>query len=379
MPYLPTGVFYRADGSVGKRGQEFGVASPAGSLRYQNAGGDNTVGGVPLTETPESPEIERAEQCTVTHTYTMEYEEARWWLTTYFYRGAIYTEEVDGFSYRYFILSARLTRERGGIGRLTITSESKSFDTPPEEFSIVPVELGVNIIKHPRYFWAFLGNGVGSPTEGYNQMVIRLLQHYFDNTTAAYRDAIVKLLKASLAGPDTGSGAEQPPGFDGNTGKYPDGAIVAGTFAAKRAALEIIQKYWRGIETPYLVGWEMTYSEYSFRPPVLNPGGYIENPISPSAWTPVPEYFYSTVYPTSPSWTIFDIMAQVNRQCYSDNGRVDGSLNISWLRKADQVDFQRTWFKTTHTWMGTPIGHWDPELYSSGRRPQSGKDFLDTA
>ena len=106
--------------------------------------------------------------------------------------------------------------------------EAASFDTPPDEFNIVPVELGLNIIKHPRYLHAFLGDGYGSATEQRNQMVIRLLQDYMNNVSYGFRNSIVKLLYDSI-GTEAGTG-DQPPAQTGS-GQYwfASGAKVAGT------------------------------------------------------------------------------------------------------------------------------------------------------
>ena len=105
-------------------------------------------------------------------------------------------------------------------------------ESPPDEFSIVPVELGVNIIKHPRYFYAFMGDGYGSTTEYQNQMVIRLLQDYMENPSANYRDAIIRMLYDSLDN-STGTG-DQPPEWNSDTESYISVATakVSGTNAA---------------------------------------------------------------------------------------------------------------------------------------------------
>jgi hypothetical protein len=132
--------------------------------------------------------------------------------------------------------------------------------------------------------------------------------------------------------------------------------------------MEIIIKYWRGEETPYVVGYEMTWSQYYFVSPWLNPGGYVEDPMTQS--TPqLPEYFYSRVFPPNGSYTIFDYLPYINPQCYSSDGTYAGSVNISWLRKADQVEYQRTWFRITRTWIGSPVGFWDSDLYTTNNRP----------
>jgi hypothetical protein len=216
-----------------------------------------------------------------------------------------------------------------------------------------------------------LGEGYGTATELQNQMVIRLLQDYFENTTMQFRNALTKMLKDSI-GFDGGypPTAKQPPSWedgawiDYSTGLGVSDYKVAGTPGAKLAALEIIMKWWRGEETPYLVGYQITWSQYFFRPVPLHPGGRIENPAD---W--IPDYFLSTVFPPDPGFTIFDWLAWYNPQSYSVDGAPNGDVSISWLRKADQIDYQRTWFRVERTWIGSPVGFWDADLYTAANRP----------
>jgi len=80
----------------------------------------------------------------------------------------------------------------------------------------------------------------------------------------------------------------------------------------------------------------------------------------------LPDYFGSTNGDYGTGGTIFDNLAFYNPQSYYDN---TGKLNISWLRQADKQDYQRTWFKVTRTWIGSPIGHWDAQIYAKDFRP----------
>lgn len=357
MAELPFG-FDRADGQDGR----IGTPSAAGQIRVFSGGAEIDIDDFPPEELPDSPIIERAEQATVTHTFRMSWSEALARIVG-LGRGTVVQ---DSFENEYLVLSAQVQREAPGFGLLTVVTEAKSFDSPPDEFDIQPVELGINLLKHPRYFYSFFGDGYGSTTEQQNQMVIRLLQDYFDNTNATYRDAIVKLLDASMSS-SAGSGT-QPPLYDSDTSSYPVGAKVSGTNMAKAAAKEIVQKWWRGEDTPYIVGVEMRWSRYFFVSPAINLGAVIEDPID-DAVPALPEYFYSRVFPSDTTKTIFDFIASNNPQCYSSDGTAEGSLNISWLRKADQVDFQRTWFKLTSTWCGSPVGHFDEDFYNRNSRP----------
>ena len=137
----------------------------------------------------------------------------------------------------------------------------------------------------------------------------------------------------------------------------------------------------------------MSWAQYYYRPPILTPGGYIQDPIigtgpdNPG----LPDYFYSTQNPpvvdsagTGSGSDIFSSMAYLNPQGYSYDGTPSGNVNISWLRKADDIDYQRTWFKVTRTWIGSAIGTWDQQLFGGGvpanngspNRPSTPADYL---
>lgn len=363
IPYdpeiLPSG-FDRADGEDGR----LGTATPAGAIEI-DTGGDYSEGTAQVEEMPDSPTIERAEQATITHTWRINDWQVAKDTIEFYGRGRIWTDS-DGRLTK--VLSSTLQHEKGGTAILTVVSEGISFDSPPDHFSCIPIELGINIIKHPRYFYSFFGaNGTEEVT---NQMVIRMLQNYFDNPSAAYRDALTQQLKASEDWVGT-SADPNPYGAVNEAGLFvwnDDTVLIPGTKLAKRAAEEIVQKYWRNSETPYLIGREIRYAQYFWLPQPLNPGGYIEDPITEGG---LPDYFWETEF-----GTIFSSDADFNPQCYSDTGDPGGTTNISWLRKADEVEFERTWFRITKTWMGSAVGFWDPELYSSSHRPHVPSDYL---
>lgn len=389
MPNVPCG-FDRADGLPGT--DPFtslsitrpGTITKPDQIKVTSAGGAG-LANLPIEEVEDSPEIERAEQATFTHRHRMSWEEAKTQIA-WLYRGQV-RRDSDGHIYK--ILSAKIQHGKPGQALLTIVEEARDFDSPPDQFSITPVELGMHILKHPRYLYAFLGEGYGSPTEQKNQMVIRLLQDYFENTTAAYRNALAKMLLDSLT-KTNGAGPQPPTGkMNTETGEWEwntwgddhSTPYVAGTNAAKRAALEIVMKYWRGEETPSIVGWEITWSQFYFIPQPLNPGGYIEDPIL-AAVPQLPPYFWSTIFPASSDpadGTIFDDMSYLNPQAYSKTGEGGGGTIISWRREADQYEYERTWFKITRKWTGSPVGFWDTELYSQMDRPDpngNGDEYL---
>ena len=154
---------------------------------------------------------------------------------------------------------------------------------------------------------------------------------------------------------------------------------IPGTDLAKRAAMEIVAKYWRNEETPYIVGYEIEWSVYYFLPQFMNPGGYVEDPVL-DATPQLPDYFWSP-YQNGliSSETIWDDFRFFNPQCYSSTGQYSGDTIISWLRKADRVEYERTWFKVTRRWIGTPIGFWDADLYSQNGRPLLPSQFQQIA
>lgn len=353
---LPTGLD-RADGLKGR----LGTASGPDQVAATSAGGSG-VDNLPVEEFADSPTLIRAEKGTVEHRFRLPWNDAYTRMYGY-HRGLVRTSSTDTDSERYFLLEARMQRDTGGRAIVTTVEEALDYDSPPDRFSVTPVELGLNIIKHPRYFYAFIGSGYGSNDEKINQCVIRLLQDYMSNSNYLMRNAIQKIIYDSLE--SAGTVGSAMPEWNGSSFSV---TTVPGTKLAKLAALEIIQKYWRGVETPYIVGWQITWSRYFFRPPLLHPGGIIQDPML--AEPPLPEYFWSTADP--PDWdsdSIFDGMAQKNPQCYAANGQAGGTLAISWLRKADQLEFQRTWFKLHSTWIGTPVGHWDQHIYGYTNRP----------
>lgn len=343
-----------------------------------------------IEELSDSPTIESAEQMTCTHRFRIPANAVDYY--AYFYhRGAI---RNDSYGNLWRILSVQFQQERGGLNgtaTMTIVEEAMGIDVPPDEFEVTPVELGIHIIKHPRYLYAFLGKD--GENELVNQMVIRRLQDYFDNTNAAHRDSLIWLLKNSLGSENPGGA--QPPSYVGNgesvgAGAWkPKGLKLQGTDMAKRAALEIIQKYWRNEETPSIVGWRVVWTRYSFTSQPLNPGGYIENPLEAKP-EPLPEYFWS-MYPWGHQfygdkrYTIFRNLAYYCPQSYEKptdkppDDPLKRVTSISFRRLPDQQSFKRTVFGITSSWEGSPYGFWDYHLYTDKPRPSKPEDFAEMA
>lgn len=416
---LPQG-FDRADGLNGRLGQ-----ATTGMSVQSNGYASSYTDIVPINELPDSPVIERAEQQTVRHSYTGSQSEMLNRIGIY-YRGALVTDS-NGYYYR--VLSATYNQLKGNAARLDIVSESLSMDVPPDEFTITPVRMGIDIMKHPRYFYALMPtNQIPTPWPSTlvadadaqitaKQAIIRAIQAYrenpyistataINNITGSLQDNItaafsVGKLVYSVPNPNFKSdfnatapdevgtlysGLPYPPvpvnNGDPNPAYYflsidivsndPNGKVTL----ALAAAQELIGKLWRMEDTPMVNGIELTWSEYFWRPPYLDLGGYIQDPITNSK-NPLPSYFYSPTQPPNSSYTIFDYLCQYNPQCFSSDGTGSmGTTNISWLRDADTIDYQRTWFKVTHKWLGAPIGAWDGDLYNGNiQRPSLPTDY----
>lgn len=409
--YLPVGPD-KADGATelplqprGSGGPTMKIGTPTPADKIKTFGGDPPYH---IQELPDSPEIERAEQATFMHRVKMKTTTA-WNHLTQMGRGTFVEDSLHNV---WRILSAKMTSGRGGWSELSYVAESISFDSPPDEYRINPVELGVNILKHPRYYWAL------SPTQFDNttyatvgevtvtardikETLIRAIQNYMESPffpteskmSGLLQEIILGRIKnghidmfVPVAGADYTKKIDDPVKWNGYFDDLPAGNydqaivsvpcdlskpndIVAIAIAATR---EMISKLWRQEDTPYTVGFEIVWTQYYFAPVYENPGGYRESPFGI-----VPDYFLSPSQDGSN--TIFDAMAQINPQCYSLNRQPGGAgqVNISWLRMADECEYQRTWFKVVRRWRGCPIGTWDHDLYKQigEMGPQTADDF----
>lgn len=435
-PLTPLPVFLDLADGTGAPGTptSLGTKNPLGSFIVD---GPNGASDYVLQESSESPTWERAEQSTVTKAFTEVPKNDGFTYMQGLGRGVLQTDNENN---QFTILSSQFKRSRGNKWGISIVSESRSFDVPPDEFQIVPVELGLDILKHPRYRLALdptiadSSNTVTVPGDAnatvsvswVKQSIIRAVQTYrdspvfpsVDNINGLFQNNIlIQFNTNSIQVPfQCGSSPNGPPAFNpqpaGANAPVSPGAPVAwdgnqvGTTKtptaftsncqyvlvtvpisapaiqfALAAAMELIQKLWRLEDTPYITGYQITLARYSFRPPFMNPGGYIENPIT-QANPPLPDYFWNpnptnepnppnAGVPIVPVATIFDNFAALNTQCYSDDGvdTAPSDVSISWLRKADEMEFQRTWFRLTSTWIGYPTGSWDFCIYSGGPRP----------
>ncbi len=121
-----------------------GTPDPTGDIQVfgNNSGVDANGNPIKIQQSDGSPEVERAEQATFQSRLKTTWEACK----SFMYvlgRGTFVTDE-NGNIWR--VLSSKIQRLRGGFGELSVTGESISFDSPPDDYQMTPVELGINII-----------------------------------------------------------------------------------------------------------------------------------------------------------------------------------------------------------------------------------------
>ena len=424
LPYNPVG-----SGGHGR----VGTPIPFGHCVIHANGGNL----ITLEEMPDSPTIERGTQCTAHHRFKCSYYDGTILL------GAISMGTIveDYSKYLWRVLTCTLQSMEGTAAVLSTVSESISFDVPPDEFQCNSVDLGIDIIKHPRYFPNIYPTDgeMGTFTGQVKEAIIRSIQTYRDSPffpTAAnlyglvngqVQNLQVAALKngswvitvpnvnykpqldyvADLTVQD-GNGVITPPivAVGSGTGSeiqahvppFTNDPTIPVSINAKKlnnpsillalaAAQEIISKLWRMEDSPYVAGIELKWTQYYFLPPLLNLGSFIEDPT-----LIVPNYFLQPdhvltelpprsglVYPPADRDNIFKYNAAANPQDYSNDGTSRGLTQISWLRKGDEITYERTWFKITYTWIGSAVGYWDLQIYGASERPKYPQDYLQFA
>ncbi len=312
-PYPPCG-FDRADGLDGRPG----TATPNGVLQTR------TASGLPdsyLEELPDSPTIERGEQNTCVHTYRCDPVTAQS-IVEFTSRGDL---QGDSSGNVWKVLGVRMSLSKGNSASVTITSECVlGLDTPPDEFTIDVIEFNPALQKHPRY----------SPITLKNKYLIQRLQNKGDILALSDFSNII------------------------------DSAATSGTVEGL-AMGELIAKLRKGIDSFYLAGFRINYSVYSNFPQLLNPGGYVEDPVE-SAIIP---YYFTSDDQTPAGQSIFD---------FGDDYLMLYANGLAYLRLCDSQTYQRTWFKKTMSWIAAPGGGtqdiggesfdwlsiWDADIYS---------------
>jgi hypothetical protein len=320
-----------------------------------------------LEEDPASPRIDFSEQTTVQHVLWCDcgipgspgmYNGTLAMMIPLIQRGQIYTDSYGDVSR---VLNSVVERAMPNICRITITCEGMNFGLPPDEFSVEPMEINPDLMKHPRYNYGQNGNtdtgyGLTAQQKG-------ILRYALSLNNIQAQDAF----NAIFGSPDSSGNYVFP--FV-SSGFYPGGKVTW-SMAQAQMAWEIIQKTWRGEDTWYLPALVITWSTYIFPLvgdllPGLNPGGYVEDPTN-GFDAAVPYWLWSIDGTNDNSFSnqIFQKLSTYNSDLYF-NG-------VTWLRKADRLDFVRTWYKYTRTWIGAPTGpkdaggqnyiYWDPDLY----------------
>lgn len=284
-----------------------------------------------------SPEVERAEQATCVHRFSTDWDSGLLWLQT-LGRGSILE---DSFGNNTLVLANKLERRPGGMGELTVTAESVSFDLPPDEFQVEPVEFNPPIFYHPRYKSVVTynldssGNRVDAALyTGFE--LIQFIRNATNNMQVEYLDHIEKYISAT---------------------KVTDATV-------RSLATELLAKLRKGEDEFYMVGWKVMYTQTFWMAPFLNPGGYVEDPVLSGE---LPYYFWSIDRYNPASSPLLDniflgLGPWVNPDLYPP---ALGASAFSWFRLADHLSFQRTLFRKTKTWVAAPLGVWDTELYPS--------------
>ena len=284
-------------------------------------------------EMSDSPTVESGEQSTIVHKFACDYNTAQYYMICN-PRGTYLTDQNNNTSR---VLSSQITPiNRTGVRGviLTVTSEGQYplFPNPPDEFDIESVELNPALDKHPRY------------KDLTYQM--RLL---VKNANIADNPDYVRVYEATI---NTITGS------------------LSGSALQQKEAQELLYKKHKGIDSFYLSGYKITWSSYFWKPQILNPGAYIEDPVQQGG---LPAYFWSTTGEVSadPAQNIFSQTATHNQNMYppSNTSLFQPPFGLSWLRQADTIHLQRTWWRLTRSWIGGPIGHWDNELYNPLTQP----------
>ena len=354
----------RADGSrvANANYGPVGTATPSGAISMSSPAGP-----IYLEEDPDSPEIERGEQCTARHTFQCDPASAQVILQS-FGRGTVVMDTANNV---WKILTCTSQRLRADRCRIVMVQEGISFDTPPDQFRIEAVELNPDLMKHPRYAFLTPQERTWSAAAA-GAINWSSLQQVQAGVQSMPHDA--GTFNLNPGGPEQITVASTYP--EGSTSK-PGSAIVytangdANGTAQQHylAAYELMQKMFVGEQTFYLPGFRVQWTQFYWMPTSLDPGGRIQDPILAGG---LPFFFWNLDNPQAAniSNTIFTRMSALNPQLYSDNGQASGNTRISWLRLADMpMVWERTWFAVTRTWLGAPYSHWDSTIYTPFSSP----------
>ena len=313
---LPAMGLDRCDGGITN---VYGTFTPTTYVKINSS--DGVYPSFHLEERSDSPKIESGEQVTVVHRYYADYNTALIILQGY-PRGTIVQDSginTGGMPLFYRVLSTTFTtlqKSNGWFADIEITSEGL-WSPPPDEFTVDPVELNPSIEKHQRY---------GSLT-------------YLDRYNIRQQNITDQ--------PDLGQLYQNVLSTITDTVEYDQ-------------AQELLFKKHKGVDSFYLAGWKISWSQYYYNSQILNPGGYIEDPVAVGG---LPVQFWSDDG-TVDGNNIFGFAGFYNPNMFPTNNLFSPN-SVSWLRQADQQVLQRTWFRVTRSWLGSGLGNWDFQLYTS--------------
>lgn len=299
-------------------------------------------------EDPNSPEFNFGDQATIVHTFYMDintFNQITWLIQ----RGQW---QLDSYGNLTRILNSSAQFMKGQYYKVTVTAECVTFNTPPDEFSIRPVEINPDLMKHPRY-------------NGTNNANAKLT----DQQKAAIRFALSQ---------QTSYGVQNAFSMIvGGSGVTPGGSLFPNAGSSTpdpqlQMAWEVLTKEWRGTDSFYLPAFEVTWSSYYYNAVEMDPGGYIDTVENMTAQ--IPYEFWSLDGTDDTGDSNFDNVSFANP--YQFLGEISlYSGGITYLKKADQDDYVRTWHRVTSTWIGSPTGNsdyavfWDPDLYQTYGQP----------
>lgn len=320
--------FDRADGTNG-----YGTAPKPGSVivNYTGINGITITNGYHFEEYSDSPEIESGEQSTIVHRFNTDFNTAQTLLLTY-PRGTVLLDKTGVNRTR--VLSTKMVpvaKTNAQVWTFTMTCEAQTFGTPPDEFDVQVVELNPAAEKHPRY------------------------------ALLTYNERYLVKNAESVDSPDF---AQQ----------YINAVQSITDVNHKNAALELLNKKHKGEDSFYLSAYKITWSSYYWAPQILNPGGYIQDPIYTVGGTPgggLPASFWSTSG-TPDGTNIFSQATAFNQNMFPTPSG-GPPFGLSWLRQSDEQHLERTWFRLSRTWIGAPLGNWDNEWYNQFTQPYQPK------
>jgi hypothetical protein len=205
-------------------------------------------------------------------------------LANFLPRGSIGAGDREGW-----VVASCQIENKQGIGTMTIRWDAGGPDgympEPCDEFELMPEELYPKTEKSPIF------NAITFP-------VMQLVMDAIHNPNITTRKAAYQSIVTHSP-----------------TTEYDQATVLVDLLT-------------RGVETYYVAGLRYTFSRYSYIPPVISLGGFIEYPDGP----------LSGLLPTT----------------------------YGWLRLADRLEaagVNGSMFKKTKTWLGCPAGHWDEALY----------------